>query len=42
LAFANVEITDNADRYGKFFAEDLSADCNNVTWTTWIYVSTYI
>ncbi|KAF5635566.1 integrin alpha n-terminal [Fusarium sp. NRRL 25303] len=23
--------------YAKFFAEDLSADCDKVTWTTWIY-----
>ncbi|KAM0433675.1 hypothetical protein ACHAQK_009109 [Fusarium lateritium] len=23
--------------YGKFFSEDLSDDCDKVTWTTWIY-----
>ncbi|KAL9572343.1 hypothetical protein ACKAV7_003544 [Fusarium commune] len=23
--------------YAKFFAEDLSPDCDKVTWTTWIY-----
>ncbi|KAB5550778.1 SGNH hydrolase-type esterase domain-containing protein, partial [Coniochaeta sp. 2T2.1] len=26
-----------AKEYGKFFAEDLSPDCNHVTWSTWIY-----
>ncbi|KAK3940427.1 SGNH hydrolase-type esterase domain-containing protein [Diplogelasinospora grovesii] len=25
--------------YAKFFAEDLSSDCDSVTWTTWIHVS---
>ena len=27
------------NRYGKFFGEELSLDCDKVTWTTWIYVS---
>ncbi len=28
----------NGYRYGKFFAEDMSEDCDKVSWSTWIYV----
>jgi hypothetical protein len=27
--------------YAKFFAEDLSSACDSVSWSTWIYVSSY-
>lgn len=26
-------------RYAKFFAEDLSSECDSVSWTTWLKVS---
>ena len=32
------EIIDQIFRYAKFFGEDMTAKCDKVTWTTWIYV----
>ena len=32
----------NNRRYAKFFAEDLSADCDKVSWSTWIYVCAWL
>jgi hypothetical protein len=33
------KIVDSVYSYAKFWAEDLSAACDSVTWATWIYVS---
>lgn len=28
--------------YAKFFDEDYTSDCDNVSWSTWLYVSAWI